>query len=73
MVGMDKISSNVLDGSCECVEETGVGWGVWSKTTVGVDRVKRKKGSTFTVSKGFGKVYGQGPTFMWRVRADKGN
>jgi hypothetical protein len=28
MVGMDKISSNVLDGSCECVEETGVGWGV---------------------------------------------
>jgi len=28
MVGMDKISSNVSGGSCECVEEMGVGWGV---------------------------------------------
>jgi hypothetical protein len=28
MVGMDKISCNVLDGSCACVEKTGVGWGV---------------------------------------------
>jgi hypothetical protein len=28
MVGMDKISSNVLGGGYKCIEEMGVGWGV---------------------------------------------
>jgi len=55
MVGIDKISSSFLGEGYECVEDMGVGWGVWSKAIIGVDRMKGKKGPTFIISKGLGK------------------
>jgi hypothetical protein len=40
----------------EHVEEMGVGWGVWSWATIGVNIMEGGKGPTFTWSKGFGKM-----------------
>jgi hypothetical protein len=40
----------------ECVEEMGVGRGVWFWATIGVDKMERGKGPTCAQSRGFGKV-----------------
>ncbi len=45
MVGMDKISFSVLSGGCKCVEDMGLGWGVWSKATVGLMGREREERS----------------------------
>ncbi len=52
MVGMNKIYSSVLGGGYKCVEKMGVGWGVWSKATIKVDKMKRKKRSYLYSIKG---------------------
>jgi hypothetical protein len=45
-----------LNGSWGCVEEMGVGWGVWSWPTIGTNRVGGGKCLSCAWSKGFGKM-----------------
>jgi hypothetical protein len=48
-------------------ENMGVGCGVWSWPIVGTIRVGGEKCPSYAWSRGFGKVYGWDPTFIWRV------
>jgi len=61
------VQQEALGGGCGCVGEMGVGWGVWSWTNVGVDRMEGGKGPTCALSRGFKKVLVWGPTFAWKV------
>jgi hypothetical protein len=50
------VGQETLVGSCKCIEEMMVGWGVWSCAIRGVNKVEGGKCSTCAWSKGFGKV-----------------
>jgi hypothetical protein len=67
------MGQKTLSGSCKCVEEVRVGWGVWLWAIMGVERVEGGKGPTCAWFKGFRKVWGWNPTFTWRAKASKGN
>jgi hypothetical protein len=50
------VGHKTLGGGWRHVEEMGVGWGVWSRPTVGTNRVGGGKCSSCAWLKEFGKV-----------------
>jgi hypothetical protein len=40
------MGQKTLGGSCKCVEEVRVGWGVWLRAIMGAERVEGGKGPT---------------------------
>ncbi len=47
---------NTLGGGWRHVDEMGVGWGVWSRPTVGTKKAGGGKCPSYAWSKGFGKM-----------------
>jgi hypothetical protein len=50
------VEDETLGEGYECVEEMGVGWGVWFWAPVGAHKVEGEKSPTCAWSRGFGKV-----------------
>ncbi len=79
------MGQKALGGSCKHVGEMGVGWGVRSLTTIGVDRVEREKVFNFAFFGGLGKCKvakaphlheGLGTNrgnLWWRMKVQMGN